>query len=180
MPLKIKQLVVLASAFGVAACASANQEPPVRISVASTPAGASCEAVRDNRPIGRVTSTPGLLRVTNSASTIVLHCEAPGHAPGRNLVGSVTDGATAGLYILAGGLVGLVAASATGAMYTYPADVAVTLIPQSFTTAAERDAFFDALIARQRKQAADQSDAALFEAEIARLEGLRQTVLVVG
>lgn len=152
----------------------------MRIGVASTPAGATCEAVRDNQPIGRVTSTPGLLRVTNSASTIVLHCEAAGHAPGRTLVVSVTDAATTGLYILAGGLVGLVAASATGVMYTYPADVAVTLIPQIFTTAAERDVFFDGLIARLRQQAANQSDAALFEAEIARLEGLRQTVRVAG
>lgn len=152
----------------------------MRIGVASTPAGATCEAVRDNRPIGRVPSTPVAIRVTNSASTIVLHCEAPGHAPGRTLVASVTDGATVGLSILAGGLVGLVAASATGAMYTYPPEVAVTLIPQSFAAAAERDFFFDALIERLRQQAANESDTALIEAEIARLEGLRQTARVVG
>lgn len=178
MSLKIKQLAVLAGAFGLAACA--NQEPPVRIGVASTPAGASCVAVRDNQPVGRVAATPGLLRVTNSASTIVLDCEAAGHATGRTLVVSVTDGATAGLFFLAGGLVGLVAASATGAMYTYPADVAVTLIPQTFPSAAERDVFFDRKIEGLRQQAANQIDAALFEAEIARLEGLRQTVRVAG
>ena len=69
-------------------------------------------------------------------------------------------------------------ASATGAMYTYAADAHVTLVPEAFPDAAQRDAFFDPLVTRLREQVAgttnDPPAVTLMEAEIARLEGLRQ------
>jgi hypothetical protein len=167
-----------AGLFLVVGCAGNQAEPPVRIALTTTPTGATCEAQRDGQMVGRVAPTPGLLRVTNSASPIRISCDAPAHATGRAIVPSRTDGSTAGLYFLAGGLIGLAAASASGAMYTYPADAHVALVPDVFPDAARRDAFFDPLVTRLREQVAgttnDPPAVALMEAEITRLEGLRQ------
>ncbi|NGM24365.1 hypothetical protein G3576_30535 [Roseomonas stagni] len=164
------------------ACAGNPSEPPVRIAVTTTPVGATCEARRDGQAVGRVAPTPGLLRVTNSASPIQVSCDAPAHATGRTVIASRTDGSTAGLYFLAGGLIGLAAASATGAMYAYPADTHVALVPQSFPDVTQRDAFFDPIIARLREQVSGTTNDApavtLMEAEIVRLEGLRQAARI--
>ena len=180
MSVSFKQAVMLAIAMGLSACAGPNQDPPLRINVSSTPAGATCQATRDDQLIGRIAATPSWIRVTNAASTIVVSCEAPGHMTGRSLVVSYVDGSSVAPYLFVGGVVGLgvalAVASASGTIFTYQSDVEVTLAPQVFTTAEERDVFFDGVIARIRQQAEGQTSTALFDAEITRLDGLRQAV----
>ncbi|MGX9967111.1 hypothetical protein ACVFYP_27560 [Roseomonas sp. F4] len=118
--------------------------------------------------------------MTNSGSPIILACDAPGHATGRAIVPSVTNAGTAGLYILAGGLVGLAAASATGAMYDYPSEATVVLVPESFPSAESRDAFFAPLVAGLNTAAGGTADpASPHGVEIARLETLRASTRIV-
>ncbi|SFK73827.1 hypothetical protein [Falsiroseomonas stagni] len=114
------------------------------IAVSSEPVGAACRVTQGEAVLAQVAATPGVASVPKSSNPIAIACEAPNHLPARLDAASRQDGAMVAAYALTGGLVGIMAASASGDLYRYPDAVTVRLAPQRFADAAARDAFFDA------------------------------------
>lgn len=143
------RVVLAGMLLSLGACASVVEGTDQSVTVKTIPAGASCELTRDGETIGAVNPTPGSVVISKSKDTVAVNCTKDGHEPGAETVASSFQGMTFG-NILIGGIIGVGIDAASGAMHYYPDNVEVFLIPNSFASAEERDAFFDQIIARRK------------------------------
>ncbi len=98
------------------------------VSVATTPAGATCELDRAGSKLGTVNPTPGSLRIDKSKNDIALTCTKAGFQQAAITTSPKFVGTTFG-NILFGGLIGVAVDAATGANYEYPSEIKVEMAP---------------------------------------------------
>jgi len=115
---------ILASA--VSGCGSITVGSSQEIGVDTVPdPGAEC-TLSNEKGHWNIPKTPGSTAVTKAYSPLVTVCKHPNGATGTTSVVSTTAGATFG-NIVAGGVIGAAVDMSTGAAYSYPAKVTVTL-----------------------------------------------------
>lgn len=144
-------IVVLAISSG---CATIVKGTDQTITVATDPAGATCTLERDGTTIGVVNPTPGSVNIDKSKDRITINCEKDGFEQSTGSLSAKFQGMTFG-NILFGGLIGVAIDAGSGAMSEYPDSLDVILIPTSFATIADRDAFYDRIRADANRLAAD-------------------------
>jgi hypothetical protein len=89
-----------------------------------------------------VKPTPGSIEVPKSRKDLTVRCEKEGYLATEGTIKSDFQAMTLGNVIF-GGLIGVTADTGTGAMNKY--EDTVTLIPDTFSSVGEKDAFFDKL-----------------------------------
>lgn len=142
--------LLAAGMLGLAGCATAikGSTQEVRIGV-NGPSEATCKA--SNGSGAWTVKAPGTVKVERSSGALHVTCQAPGYRDDTRVLSSEFNGATAG-NILLGGLIGIAIDAASGANYSYPESVQLTLEP----ACAEDDA---ACIAKVVEEAARQVEA---------------------
>lgn len=133
--------------IAAAACGGPRESAYTRIDLATQPEGATCTVVRGSTVIGDV-SAPGVIRVTPSSRDLELTCRLDGYAPTPATIVAEERADRAAVMLLAGGLGGLIGSAAAGGLHDYTKNVAITLIPARFPSAAARDEFFAPLAAK--------------------------------
>ncbi len=127
--------------LGLPACATITTGTSQSISVLTEPAGASCTLTRDGSIVGVVNPTPGTITISKSTRDIAIRCTRQGNLPGVASATPQFQAMTVG-NLLIGGVIGLGVDAASGALSYYPANVLVTLPPESFSSEQSRDGFF--------------------------------------
>ena len=113
----------------LANCAGIVEGTSQKITVNTTPAGATCRLDRAGVQLGTVDTTPGSVVVKpKSADDIMVTCEKPGFRKGSQVNKSDTAAATFG-NVLLGGVIGAIADQQTGAAYKYDSAVNLKLEP---------------------------------------------------
>lgn len=139
------------AALSLSACATVTTGADQTISVVTDPSGAECRLDRGNSTIAIVNPTPGTVLVDKSKDAILVRCQSEGYQETAANLSSEFQGATIG-NVLLGGLIGVAIDAGSGAMNKYPEQVTLLLIPASFSSAEERDRFFDGAIERTRNR----------------------------
>jgi len=138
-------------------CATLTKGTQQTITVATDPPGAACTMSRDAKAVAVVNPTPGSMPIEKGAGTISILCKKQGYQDAAGVLASEFQAMTFG-NIIFGGLIGIVVDAASGAMHQYPAMVTITLEPEFFASAADRDAFFDKLRAELNREVAEVKD----------------------
>ena len=125
-------------------CATVTKGTSQSLSVDSDPQGATCELTRDGETIGFVNPTPGSITIGKDKDAIDIRCELEGHVVSTVNLDSSFQGWTLGNAIL-GGLIGVMIDAGSGAMNEYPSSIMIRLVPESFSTAEERDSYYNEL-----------------------------------
>ncbi len=149
-------LVGLVAALGMLlpGCATITKGGQQTVTVNTDPAGASCSLTRDGKPLAVVNPTPGSIPIEKASGDIAVACKKGGYKDAAGALASEFQAWTFGNVIL-GGIVGIVVDAASGAMHQYPAMLTITLEPEAFATATERDAFFDRMATDLRREVAE-------------------------
>lgn len=92
--------------------------------------------------------------IEKAMGSIAILCKKPGYKDVAGTLASEFQAWTFGNIIL-GGLIGIAVDAASGAMHEYPSMVTITLEPEIFATAQERDAFFDKLKTDLKREVAE-------------------------
>jgi hypothetical protein len=125
-------------------CATVTTGTSQTIAVDTKPSGADCRFTREGDPVASINPTPGVITVSKDDRRLDVLCRKDGYQDGVADLASTFQAMTVG-NVLIGGVVGLIIDAASGAATKYPSSVTITLIPESFASIAERDAFFDAM-----------------------------------
>jgi len=142
----LKTIALLCGLALVAGCATITTGSNDLVTIDTDPSGATCKLTRGDKQIGAINPTPGSLEVPKSQHDLTVRCEREGYLTSEGTLESGFQAMTLG-NALFGGLVGVVIDAASGAMTKYEDGVKITLIPDTFASIAERDAFFDQVIA---------------------------------
>jgi len=134
-------------------CATITKGTQQTVTVATDPSGAICDMTRDGKPLAVVNPTPGSIPIEKARGSIAIVCKKPAYKDAAGTLASEFQAMTFGNIIL-GGLIGIAVDAASGAMHEYPTMVTITLEPEVFGTAVERDAFFDKLQAELKREVA--------------------------
>jgi hypothetical protein len=146
--------IVIALALQVSGCATLTQGTSQTVTVHTDPAGAICTLTRDAQPVAVVNPTPGSVPVGKARGSVAIGCTKAGYLEAAGSLASEFQPMTFG-NILFGGIVGVVVDAASGAMHRYPESVTITLVPEEFATIADRDTFFDRMLAKLEQEAAE-------------------------
>lgn len=146
-----------ALASQVTACATIVEGTDQTVTVITDPAGSTCTLSRGGATVGMVNPTPGSVVLQKSSDNVAVLCTKDGHEDGVATLNSAFQGMTFG-NILFGGLIGVAIDAGSGAMHEYPSSVTVIMPPTEFPTEADRDAFYDRLIADVNRQAAEAAE----------------------
>lgn len=115
-------------------CATMMEGTSQSVSVATTPAGATCEMDRAGTKLGTINPTPGSLHIDKSKNDLDLTCSMPGFQEAKMATSPKFVGTTFG-NIIFGGLIGVAVDAATGANYQYPSEIKMELAPTIPATA---------------------------------------------
>jgi hypothetical protein len=130
----MRRFAALLSIVALPGCATMMEGTGQSVSVATTPAGATCEMDQAGTKLGTINPTPGSLRIDKSKNDLDVTCSKPGYLQARTTTSPKFVGTTFG-NIVAGGLIGFAVDAATGASYEYPSDIKVELAPVPPATA---------------------------------------------
>ena len=108
-------------------CSTIVEGRSQKISLNTTPSGASCQLSRLGNPIGRVSPTPGTVIVEKSRDDIIIECEKAGYKNTSYINKSDYAAASFGNIILGGGI-GVGVDAATGAHNKYESPVNINLL----------------------------------------------------
>lgn len=119
-------------------CESTPEEYTQEVLVNTNPEGAHCSLLREGKPVGEITKTPGTVTVKVTKHDITIRCEKTGFHTATYFNASEVEGAGSGGNVLLGGGVGgggigLSLFSAPGAdnKLKYTSPVNITLVPLS-------------------------------------------------
>lgn len=124
----ISIIAAIASASFLPGCATILEGSGQSLNVATNPAGASCTLDRMGMRVGTVAPTPGTLRLDKSKNDLTVTCAKEGYATVISAQPAKFGGTTF-VNLLVGGIGGFIVDAATGANYTYPTDIMVTMVP---------------------------------------------------
>lgn len=99
--------------LGLAGCATVINGSTQDVTVRSEPIGAACQVLQHGYPIGNVTRTPGMVKVTRGGGDLEVDCRWADGRTGRSIISGHMATATMGNAVL-GGLIGLEIDEATG------------------------------------------------------------------
>jgi hypothetical protein len=122
-------------------CATLTKGSSQTITVATDPPGATCTISREGKTVAVVNPTPGSIPVEKSSKDLSIVCDKSDYQPSAGALASSFEAMTFG-NILLGGLIGVAIDAGSGAMNEYPTLITLTLVPDTFKSEAERDAFF--------------------------------------
>jgi len=146
----LRNLVIVASAtlLGLlsGACSTIVEGTDQPVTIITQPAGAVCELERGGVSIAVVDPTPGTVQIDKSQDNIAILCTREEHQDSHAALSSTFQSTTFG-NILLGGFIGVAIDASSGAMNKYPDSITIVMVPESFASAADRDAFFDSRIA---------------------------------
>lgn len=150
---KARAALGIAFALLTSGCATLAKGTQQTVTVATDPSGATCELTRDAKSLAVVNPTPGSIPIEKARGSIAILCKKSTYNEASGVLASEFQTWTFGNIIL-GGLIGIAVDAASGAMNEYPSMVTITLEPEVFATAAERDAFFDQLQSELKREVA--------------------------
>lgn len=153
--LKGAEFACMLGLFVLGGCATITTGHTQSVVVDTDPQGAECRFKRGDRDVAVVNPTPGTATVDKSFGKMEVRCAKAGFQESAETLAPEFQAMTLGNVIL-GGVVGIVVDAASGAMAKYPQAVRLTLIPTSFGSDAQRDAYFAALLERMAREAADE------------------------
>lgn len=105
-----------------------------------TEPSALCELRGQN--FARTVKTPNSVRLPHAAAPIAVSCKSQGYADAAATLDTAMDTSLLGAFLFSG-MFGMGNDSTRGVGNAYPPRVMLALVPLSFATAAERDAWFD-------------------------------------
>ena len=131
------KLLAGASLIALGGCATVMKGTTQDIAVETNPPGATCTVSRNGAQLAVLSATPGKVQVGRDKSPLTVSCTKSPESttPVNQTVESKFNGATFG-NILAGGVIGVVVDASTGANYTYPELVTVSLANEVVPVAA--------------------------------------------
>ena len=141
MPTLKRLAMIVLVAAGLPACATITTGTSQSLTVLTEPAGAACTLTRDGTIVGVVNPSPGTITISKSTRDVAIRCTRQGNLPGVTTATPQFQAMTAGNLLL-GGVIGLGIDAASGALSYYPANVLVTLPPESFSSEQSREGFF--------------------------------------
>lgn len=146
-------IVAAATVLGLlsGACSTIVEGTDQSVTVITEPAGAECTLERNGVAIAVINPTPGTVQVDKSSDNIGILCTREEHQDSAGALSSTFESMTFG-NILFGGIIGVAIDASSGAMNQYPDSVTIVMIPESFTSNAARDEFFDRRIARVEQE----------------------------
>jgi len=123
----IVQVALVATLLGLGGCATIVKGTTQDIALDTNPQGGNCNVLRAGAPVATITA-PGIVKVGRGKERLTITCTKAPEFPTETAmtVDSKFNGATFG-NILAGGVIGVVVDSSTGANYSYPDKVTVEL-----------------------------------------------------
>jgi hypothetical protein len=124
----MRKLLLGLAVVGLAGCASNTEVVSQRIAIWTDPPGANCSLNRQGVSIARISPTPGEITVEKTKDDITIICDLEGYREATLLNRSDLDSATLG-NILAGGAVGRVIDSVSGADKLYRSAVSIRMTP---------------------------------------------------
>jgi len=104
------------------ACATLVNGTSQTVTVSTTPPAASCTLDRMGARVGAISATPGSVHLDKSKNDLSVTCSKEGFQTASVAHASSFSGATFG-NIIAGGVIGVIVDAASGANYSYPADI---------------------------------------------------------
>lgn len=190
-------LMVLAALLSGSGCATVTSGTTQTITIETSPPGATCKLAREGETIGAVNPTPGSVTVGKDKDAIDISCDRDGFLSTSQTMTSSFEGWTLGNALI-GGIIGIAIDAGSGAMNEYPSSIQITLVPENFASAGERDLYFDGLVTdlngkfdeiAQGKRYACSLDScrkkleklnAERDVQLARIEGMRSAAVVDG
>lgn len=124
------RFAVLLPLLFLPACATIIKGSTQEMALTSEPPGAICSVERTGAQIAAVTSTPASVVLKRNSADLVVKCAKPGFDPRTATVQASFNGVTFGNLLL-GGLIGVVVDASTGANFSYPEQVNITLPPSA-------------------------------------------------
>jgi len=144
-------VVGLVATGSLTGCATLVKGSTQSVLVNTDPQGATCSLTREGKQIAVVNPTPGTITVDKSRKAVAVSCNKSGYQESAGTITSQFQAMTFG-NILFGGLIGVAIDAGSGAMNNYEPSVTLTLIPSSFGSDAQRDAFFENMKAQLTTQ----------------------------
>jgi hypothetical protein len=145
-------LMAAASLAVLPGCATLTEGSAQTIRIDTDPPDARCELTRNGQLVTRIPATPATVSVYKEAGDLQLTCRKPGYLDATLDTASDFQDMVLG-NILFGGLIGVAIDMGSGATSRYPEAITLTLVPERFASAAERDAYFDQLRTRLTRRA---------------------------
>jgi len=108
------------------ACATLVNGTSQTVTVSTTPPAASCTLDRMGARVGAISATPGSVHLDKSKNDLSVTCSKEGFQTASVAHASSFSGATFG-NIIAGGVIGVIVDAASGANYSYPADIRIDM-----------------------------------------------------
>jgi hypothetical protein len=124
----IRTCIVLSLVGLFPACATIVDGSNQNLTVSTDPAGAQCAVDRAGTRLGMINPTPGSLRIDKSKNDLTVTCEKDGFRPAAVSQTASFGGTTFGNLLLGGGI-GLIVDAASGANYSYPSELRLTMAP---------------------------------------------------
>lgn len=121
-------LLPILSCLGLSACATLVNGSHQSVTVSTDPPGATCKLSRQGETLGAIAMTPGSVQVSKSKNDVDVVCDKQGFQTVTVKKSPSFGGATFG-NIIAGGVVGVVVDAASGANYSYPNEIHVSMAP---------------------------------------------------
>jgi len=149
-------LAVVALVLLGSGCATVTKGSSQALTIHTDPDGATCDVSRELKTVASLAATPGQVTVDKAFGAIDVACRKTGHQPTELRVDSQVQGWTFG-NILIGGLIGFAVDAASGAMREYPQFITLTLVPEEFANAEERERYVNERLARFDTEAAKAS-----------------------
>ena len=146
-------LVVVALALLGSGCATVTKGSSQALTIQTDPDGATCDVSRETKTVASLAATPGQVTVDKAFGAIDVACRKAGHQSTEVHVDSQVQGWTFG-NILLGGIIGFAVDAASGAMREYPQFITLTLVPEEFANAEERERYVSERLARFDTEAA--------------------------
>ena len=142
----IRNCFALLSLYGLlVGCSTIVEGTDQTVTVDSEPRGAECLMTREGAGIGTIRATPETVIVDRGDEDIKISCEKEGYLTTIATLPSELEGMTFG-NLLFGGLIGVAVDAASDANSKYPEAISIQMVPETFESREERDAFFDARI----------------------------------
>ncbi|MBK7422463.1 MAG: hypothetical protein IPJ48_04835 [Propionivibrio sp.] len=151
---KLTLLIVIVVATTLASgCATVTKGTTQPVTLHTDPDGATCDVTRELKNVASLSATPGQVIVDKAWGSIDVSCRKSGHQPTEVRVDSEVQGWTFG-NILIGGIIGFALDAASGAMRQYPQFIMLTLVPEEFASAEDRDRYLSERLSRFEEEAA--------------------------
>ena len=152
---KMRNLLIVAAATVLGlmsgACSTIVEGTDQSVTVITDPAGASCTLEREGVAVAVINPTPGTVQVEKSKQNIAVLCTREEHQDSAGVLSSTFESMTFG-NVLFGGIIGVAIDASSGAMNQYPDSITIVMVPESFSSAAARDAFFDDRVAEVERE----------------------------